>query len=207
MKDIIVLDDFYAHPQAVREYALSRVDYLPSSALPEEFPGTESRQSFFNQAVIERMQNAIGERILVNPQKYSFGVFAKAFAKDARKRVVHVDNTGWTALVYLNPSAQAQGGTYFYRHRGSGMDRMPSEASLKIQGFSTRQDFIDRFLRPISTTESAWVNNARVGMKFNRMVLFRAGELFHAAADYFGTNDHEARLIQLFFFETEGRTK
>ena len=203
MKYLIVIDDFYSNPAAVRNFALTKTEYLPSAALPGEFPGTESKKSFFTPAVVQRLQSAVGEKVSPQPARFSFGVFAKAYAQDHRKKVVHVDHTGWTGLVYLNPPEQCRGGTSFYRHKGTGLDRVPEENGLENLGYTSRSDFLDRFLRPISSREEEWEVSARVGMKFNRLVLFRAGDLFHAAEGYFGNTDEEARLIQLFFFETE----
>ena len=37
--------------------------------------------------------------------------------------------------------------------------------------------------------------------KYNRLVLYR-GDLFHSSLDYFGSNLHDGRLFQLFFFDT-----
>lgn len=47
MKNLIVIDDFYSNVDAVREFALTRVEYFEPKDLSEGFVGTESKQSFF----------------------------------------------------------------------------------------------------------------------------------------------------------------
>ena len=204
MKNLIVMDNFYKNGQAVRDYALNKASYIPQERLSAKFPGTESVQSFFSDAVVKKMEHAIGSKIKVEPKKYSFGVFAKTYAADEKRKVIHIDESDWTGLVYLSRPEDCKGGTVFYQHRKSGMDIVPADDKLQKMGYADKEDFNSRFIMPQSQDESKWKVSARVGLKFNRMVLFRAGRMFHAAEGYFGSHDQNCRLIQLFFFKTEG---
>lgn len=202
MKNIVVIDNFYSNPWAVREYALNKAQYISKENLPGEFPGTESKQSFFTPGVVEKMELAIGQKITPEPANYSFGVFAKTYAKDLRNKSIHVDSSDWTGLLYLSRPEDCRGGTNFYSHKDSGLDQVPSDSELLDMGFSSKNEFIEKFLKPIGQEPSQWNVSVKVGMKFNRMLLFKAGELFHSADSYFGDSDNNCRLIQLFFFKT-----
>jgi hypothetical protein len=47
-----------------------------------------------------------------------------------------------------------------------------------------------------------WDMVDRLGNLYNRLVLYR-GDTYHTSLDYFGSNAIDARLFQLFFFDTE----
>jgi hypothetical protein len=202
MKNIVVIDNFYRNPEAVRRYALNKVSYISNENLPEKFPGTESQQSFYSADVISKMEQAIGERIVAEPAQYSFGVFAKTYAKDEKKKTIHVDGSDWTALLYLSRPEDCQGGTSFYEDKSLGWNQIPDIETLNQRGFESVEDFKNTYLKAMGQEYSNWKVSTRVGMKFNRMVIFRAGALFHAAEGYFGETDENCRLIQLFFFKT-----
>lgn len=205
MKNLVVIDNFYRDPSAVRKLALTKARYFDAHELDAQFSGTESRQSFYNKAVVDKIERAIGDKIVVDPKHFSFAVFCKTFARDERSRIVHVDQSDWTGLVYLSRPEDCRGGTTFYKHNETRMDLVPPPGHLTTLGYHDRSDFIDRFVRPEGKKLDRWSPIAHIGMKFNRMVLFRAGDMFHAADGYFGTEDENCRLIQLFFFKTEAK--
>jgi len=202
MKSLVVIDNFYENPNAVREFALTRVKYVSREKLADTFPGTESIQSYYSQTLLEKIENAIGQKVIADPKTYSFGVFCKTYAADEARRTVHVDQSDWTGLIYLNKPEACVGGTSFYQHRQTGIDRVPCAERLSQMGYKDREDFIERFVTLEGKHMDNWHLSARVGMKCNRLILFRAGEMFHAADGYFGKDDSDCRLTQLFFFKT-----
>ena len=203
MKNIIVLDNFYETPELVRDYALTKATYLSKKQLAPQFPGTESVHSFTSTQVIKKIEKAVGASIVVNPAKYSFGVFAKTSETDQSKKMVHVDSSEWTGIVYLNLPNECHGGTCFYQHVTTGLNAIPTTIQLRQMGYENSDDFIQNFLRPRSQKSDEWKLSVKVGMKFNRLVLFKAGALFHAAENYFGSSEMNCRLTQLFFFSTQ----
>lgn len=204
MKSLIVIEDFYADVDSVREFALNKAEYFSPHELSSNFPGTESKKSYCSQGVVKKIEEAIGQKIKVDPRNYSFAVFCKTFAQDQIRRTIHVDQSDWTGLVYLNKPEDCRGGTTFHRHKSTGLDRIPAQSRIEAMGYRDRMDFIDRFVKEEGADFSRWDLSARVAMKTNRMILFRAGEMFHAAEGYFGTDDQNCRLTQLFFFKVEG---
>lgn len=203
MKNLVVIEDFYKNPLAVRDYALTRCRYLNSDKTQNEFPGTESEQGFFSADVVRKIEDAIGEKVDVNPKQFSFGVFSKTYFSDQPKKSIHVDSSDWTAIVYLSLPEHCQGGTVLYESKEYGWSSIPAEKTLKDHGFASRAHFINTYLKENSKNFDLWNVTCRVGMKFNRMVVFRSHEMFHAAEGYFGNNDYDCRLMQLFFFKTQ----
>lgn len=201
MKNIIVIDNFYENPLSVRDLAL-KCEYIDQENLPDKFAGTESKKSFYTKDVLQKIETAIGQKIIVDPKNYSFGVFAKTYAKDKKNLTIHLDGSDWTALVYLSLPEHCQGGTTFYEHRDLGLNAVPKDETLLERGFSSKEDFISKQITPISQDLSSWKESVRIKMKFNRLLLFKAGDLFHAADGYFGDTDLNCRLLQLFFFRT-----
>ncbi len=201
MKNIIVIDDFYEKPEVVRNLAL-KADYLESDKTPLNFVGTESKKSFYSDSLIKKIEKSIGKNIVVDPIRYSFGVFSKSFSTDQKNLTVHLDACEWTALVYLSLPEHCQGGTHFYVHPLTGTSAVPELEKIQDLGFSTRDDFIAKTVVPIGKDLSQWQESVRVKMKFNRMIIFKSGSLFHAGSGCFGSDDANCRLTQLFFFKT-----
>lgn len=206
MKNIIVIDNFYEKPESVRNYALTKARYLSKNQLNPLFPGTESVHSFTSAAVIKKIEFAVGQKIVVDPAKFSFGVFSKTDQSDQENKAVHLDASEWTGIVYLNSPKECSGGTCFYEHKKTGLTCVPSENQLHAMGFHNMDDFKEMVFRQDARNENAWKVSVKVGMKFNRLVLFKASELFHAAENYFGSSDNGFRLTQLFFFSTAEAT-
>ncbi len=203
MKSLVVHDEFYKDPWAVRDFALRKAAFLNNKQTPNGFSGTETVQSYFSQSLIKRIEVLVGEKIVVDPRHFSFGVFAKTYANDSGRQVIHVDSTVWTGILYLSKPEDCAGGTHLYRHKATGWDRIPGADEMSRSGYTDREDFQNRFLRPIGGDFDQWEPNLSVAMKFNRLVLFRAGECFHGSGASFGTDDETCRLIQLFFFNTQ----
>lgn len=199
-RKVIVVDDFYVQPDQVREFAL-RQPWLQADALPDQFAGTESKRCFYSRALIRRFAQAVGSPIRVDPVRNSFGAFALTTASDEKNKVVHVDGCQWTGIVYLTPDDQCQGGTSLYRHRRTGFNRVPTEEEAQKFGLGSQVDFVRRVVEDEGRDETAWELDVKVGMRFNRLLLFRGGERFHSADSYFGDGVADGRLVQLFFFE------
>jgi hypothetical protein len=204
MKNLIVIDDFYTDPWAVREYALNKALYLTPEQVNPEFAGTESVRGIYSAPIIDKIENALGQKIEVNPKSYAFGVFSKTYQQDKTKKSIHVDGSDWTAVLYLSRPEDCEGGTAFYENMNWQWSEIPSDEVLSHAGFISRSEFVAGPLKAASSDFTQWKVSSRVGMKFNRMVLFRAGTMFHAAEGYFGSNDDNCRLLQLFFFKIKG---
>ena len=182
--NLMVIDDFYDDPMAMRLYALEQ-DFdvrLPLTA------GARTRPLFAEQARrrIEMYMSAFAGRITSDITK-NFGMFQSSVSSD--RSWVHADaHHGWAAVCYMTPDAPVTGGTAFYRSRITGQ-------------------WLDDPDRPIPNSDHVYDNTRwelldLVANRFNRMVIFRS-DLYHSSVDYFGTDLATSRLIQNFFFSTE----
>jgi len=199
MKNVLVIDGFYKDPQKVREVALA-CDWIDPSSLSNEFPGTESKRCFYSRQLVEKLGSLIGGNVDPEPHRRSFGAFALALDADREKKVVHVDSCDWTGIVYLTLDRDAQGGTTLFYHKRTQLNRFPTDSELERLSYPTKRSFEEDVLVKDGKNFNAWESDIKIDMRFNRLVLFRGGHLFHAADSYFGETPQNGRLTQLFFF-------
>jgi Family of unknown function (DUF6445) len=203
MKNVLVLDGFYTKPEAVREFALN-CEWIDRSTLNPEFPGTESRKCFYSPSLVDKLSKLIGCKVQPEPQRSSFGAFALGLDSDRAKRVIHVDACDWTGIVYLALDRNSQGGTTLFQHKRTGLRSRPTISDLKRLGYPDMDAFELDVLKQDGRDFTAWEPDVQIDMRFNRLLLFRGGHLFHAPDQYFGTSTENGRLVQLFFFRELG---
>jgi hypothetical protein len=177
--NLIIVDDFYSDPDAVRKFALSQ-DF----SVKGNYPGARTKPFFTDdvkQAIEHYMQFAGKITNTFENSGYT-GAFQIATAND--RTWIHSDpHNMWAGVCYLTPDAPHSGGTGLFRHKATGEH---SKITQDREGYDyTKYDLFDR-----------------IGNKYNRLILYR-GDLFHASLDYFGDNYENGRLFQTFFFDTE----
>jgi hypothetical protein len=83
-------------------------------------------------------------------------------------------------------------GTYFYRHKTLGLDRLSAEGALRP---NVRQS-----LEVDTMNLEAWETLLMIPMRYNRLVIFD-GKCFHSGAQCLtGASLAEGRMTQNFFF-------
>lgn len=176
---MIIVDNFYNDPDAVRKFALSQ-----EFGVRGNYPGVRT-QPFLTPdvctAIEHNMQFAGRATDWMESSGYT-GCFQLATAQD--RTWIHSDHHNmWAGVCYLTPDAPHTGGTALYRHKATGQH---NRVTTDHEGYDyTKWDLFDR-----------------VGNKYNRLIIYR-GDLFHASQDYFGDNPDNGRLFQTFFFNTE----
>jgi hypothetical protein len=199
----MVIDDFYANPLEVREQAL-KLTYPPSPP-GTAYPGRTSEEKLlwpnsdqmFSQIMREPLRGKAG---------FAHGQFRLSREGDPRGADIHVDiGVVWAGILYLNLPEQCQGGTEFFRHRKYRTDGAPlDDEDLKAyrgELGATRNDVVRQLIDVEGTHRDNWDLLFTMPMRFNRLILFRA-YLWHTAGISFGDSDENARLIQLFFWES-----
>jgi hypothetical protein len=183
----LVVDDFYAEPDAVRQFALSQ-QFTPDLRYHK---GNRTSERFIASGTKERFEQLLGTRITGWDEFLYNGVFQYCTAQDAL--VYHCDVQSYAAAVYLTPHAPPQCGTSFYRSKVLPEVRQvsPHQSDIHSQVFAS--GFYDR-------TQLELVDV--VGNVYNRLVLWNA-QLIHSASEYFGTQADNSRLFHLFFFDIE----
>lgn len=183
-----VVDNFYEDPDSVRDFALKQ-DYL-EGGLGRGFIGRRTHQQFLFPGLKEKFQEIVGERITKWEEHGMNGRFQIAWSGEPL--VYHCDDQRWGGMLYLTPNAPYQCGTTLYAHRQTrartyhdpGWDaawaNVPGDCHLDGTPFE-----------PVDV----------LGNVYNRLVIFDAS-CIHSASQYFGTVAENARLWQMFFFDT-----
>ena len=180
-KTVWVVDNFYADPYAVRDYAL-RQEFKPEI---EYFKGSRSIEQFFVPGTKEAFERIMGIKIREWESHGMCGRFQFCTSQDPI--VYHNDGQTWAAMLYLNPDAPYSTGTSLYAHKNGA--RRTSDDNFSDQIYSG--GFYDR-------TKFELVDS--IGNVFNRLFIFDAQNI-HAASEYFGQTKEDSRLFHIFFFD------
>lgn len=191
-KGIIVVDNFYADPDFVREWIINEINFSSSNY----HKGERATERFSIYGMKEKLEEIIGKPIYNwNHDNYANGIFQ--FCTADQPIVYHVDKQTYAGIVFLTPDAPASTGTAFYRSKVTGDYRFDDEKRKTInyvrafQGKSAEMNFYDG---------TNFEKIDEVGNVYNRLVLFDAKNI-HAATQYFGDAIDNARLFHMFFFD------
>lgn len=186
---LIVKDDFYDDPDAVRELALTRTYEEPPPGTPR-LAVTAVCDEAETEAMCERLRPYVPP--IEGNQVVGVSVLFRYTLANAQKKVFcHVDGCSSAGLVYLTLPPNCAGGTSIYRHRPTG-DEIYAKANRE------RYDFRD---------PDQWELITEVEMRYNRLVMY-PGQFFHAISPvFFGDRIENARLTQnVFIFRQQDRS-
>jgi len=207
---IVVVDNFYPDPMAVRKLALEMTYFDATSETDRRFyrgllcPPIPTLVQLGMEILSERLR-------AVTTWPMSHGEFRLMFApgeatKDKRTWI-HFDSlvTRYSSLVFLNPPEQCTGGTSLYRHRELQIDRLPQpsspEAATLLQRTGlTWEKLLAKLIADGHDIATKWEEFGHIAMRFNRCLVFD-GSLFHSRTSGFGTTKETGRLTQSFFFD------
>lgn len=181
----IVIDDFYKHPDKIRDFALKQ----NFKAHPEYHKGKRTDAVYRFPNLKSRFEEILGCKIR-NWEHYGVNCcFQSCIAGE--QLVYHFDEQQYAGIIYLTPDAPPETGTTFYRSKITKNMKLNNDFHVIFKtGFldGTQFDVVDV-----------------VGNKYNRLVLFDA-QMIHAASEYFGNSIENGRLFQMFFFDLEKET-
>ena len=181
---LIVVDNFYKEPDKVREFALKKT-FLENK---EFYRGIRTTECFKFEGLKEQFEFYLNKKIT----NWSFyganGCFQLCIAGE--QIVYHYDTQNYAAIIFLTPNAPIETGTNTYRSKITNQTKVISNTDVNNifkNGFydSTQFDLVDK-----------------IGNVYNRLLIFYA-KLIHSASCYFGNNDNNCRLFQMFFFDVE----
>jgi hypothetical protein len=202
---LIVIDNFYSNPIEVRNMALSfeykyigNGDFIKGNYV---YPGKRTK-SYANNEIKERIQKYIepfGGKITVfnisnnnddEDQIDSNGSFQITTSMERPR--IHTDpDCTWAGVLYLTPDAPLSAGTIFHKFYDGTM--------------CVKDSIIQKNINEITNSiydKTKWETVDSIGNVFNRLILFK-GNRFHSSGNYFGINNEDSRLFQVFFFSTE----
>jgi hypothetical protein len=187
----LTIDDFYADPMQVREFALKQEFKVRGN-----YPGQRT-VSFLNDPIKKKLRDILypfaGE--ITNWGGEYTGSFQYTTAAD--RSWIHADSTtDWAAVCYLTPDAPVTAGTGIFRHKETGW-----------MNFDYKRQNDPEYMKQAPPGDECqdytkWEMVDRIGNVFNRLIMYRADN-YHVSLDYFGKDINDGRLFQVFFFNTE----
>lgn len=203
--DIFLVENFYDQPDRVREYALkSRYANIEMT----DYPGYASQATLSTDALKTRFEEILNAQIIVDNERFTWGGFRFITEDTGQRGIIHADAaTDWAAMVYLTPDAPLNSGTGFFRHKASGFSGPPSEREARALGYADSSEFDDAVVNPDKADWSKWELERSVEPVYNRLLIFKGSCLFHAPLGGGGTNQADARLAHIFFFNALSRPK
>jgi hypothetical protein len=220
---LVIADDFYLHPDKVLEVAQG-LHYF-SGAMHGNFPGARALVSLDTAPLCQILGGLWGAPLEpFQPfQPVVFSVIVNAAPKlCAAQRQPHID-PGVSAMVWLNATEDCAGGTGLYRHRLTGLERIPLEPTRELIDLAAGLDITEAQLRteagwksfqdhivfnPLFAAKDGYINDGNefwellflAEMRFNRLILFdgRVPHSQHLRPDQF--RDH-ARINQIIYLK------
>jgi tetratricopeptide (TPR) repeat protein len=180
-----IVDNFYRDPDAVRAFALEQ-EYEPSGP-GKPYIGSRTYKQFLFPGLQEEFEYIMGRKIEAWESHGMNGRFQ--FNVEGEPLVYHADLQRWAAMLYLTPNAPYETGTMTHALKGTDIRH------------SSHPEF-GRCFRPGSRNldKTPFEDVDIIGNVYNRLVIFNAGYL-HSACGYFGWNQQNSRLWQMFFFD------
>ena len=180
-----IVDNFYQDPDAIRKMALEQ-EY-DQGGIGKYYIGNRTRQQFLFPGLKEEFEYIMNRRIEKWEEHGMNGRFQ--VCREGEPLVYHCDPQQWAGMLYLTPNAPYQSGTSTHALKGTDVRHISDPDIAKC--FRPGSQNLDRTIfEPVDT----------FGNVYNRLVIFNAGYL-HSATDYFGYNNDNCRLWQMFFFD------
>ena len=184
-----VVDNFYDNPDEIRKFALEQ-EFGDESVITG-FVGRRTFNQFLFPGLKEAFESVMGKKITKWEEHGMNGRFQICWSGE--RLVYHCDSQRWGGMIYLTPNAPFQCGTTLYADKKN-RARTYYDPGWDDYWSNTPGDcHLDRTpFEPVDV----------LGNVYNRLVIFDAS-CIHSASEYFGTNKENARLWQMFFFDTE----
>jgi len=193
-KGLVVVDNFYKDPDAIRNYAINNLNFAPSGY----HKGERSLDRFELEGTQQTLERILGRKIY-NWHHDAYANCRFQFCVEDDPVVYHCDNQMFAGIVFLSPNAPLNTGTATYQSKVTGARRFNSdelgneEFNKTFTGYGDEINFYDG---------SSFEVVDKVGNVYNRLVMWDA-QTIHAATQYYGNNINNSRFFQLFFFDVE----
>jgi len=227
---IVVVDNFYQHPDDVLQVALT-LPYTDRFEIVGNFPGVRASLNLETRELVETLSSLWGCPLFTffSPQPVVFqGIKTQNYRLNVGQRQPHIDQD-ITAMVYLNPADSCTGGTGVYRHRPTGLERVPIMPDATIRQLADQLELSDEFFtspegyenfqnsmifNPLfSCRSNTYINDGNeywellklIEMRPNRLMIFD-GRCFHSQYIQAGDYDQAFRVNQIFYLSREKKS-
>lgn len=197
---LIILDDFLGNPHEMRRQALA-LGYDPANKRGN-YPGLLSDRAL----PIPGLEGEVSSRagVALRPAPGTTHQHCRLTLRgDAGRSGVHIDPCFYSGILYLSLPEHCRGGTEFFRHKRTGLDRVPqTREALAASGYADVNRLIEEVVNTDTSKPAKWERIMTVPMRFNRLILFSPW-LFHNSAPGFGDRPENGRLVHLMFFAAQ----
>jgi FkbM family methyltransferase len=184
-----IVDNFYDNPDEIRKFALEQ-EFGDESVITG-FVGRRTFNQFLFPGLKEAFESVMGKKITKWEEHGMNGRFQICWSGE--RLVYHCDEQMWGGMIYLSPNAPYQCGTTLYADKKNRARTYYDPGWDEYWANTPGDCHLDRTpFEPVDV----------LGNVYNRLVIFDAS-CIHSASEYFGTNKENARLWQMFFFDTE----
>ncbi len=197
LPSLLIIDDFLSDPLAARRAALA-LDY-DASFKRGNYPGHISTTPLAIQGLDARISDII--RAPVEPAPGTSHNHCRITLKgDKGRSGVHIDPAFYSGILYLSLPEHCKGGTEFFRHKRTGLERVPNDpVEVTKAGYPDINMLIEDVVNRDTMNKAKWERTMLIPMRFNRLILFSPW-LFHNSGAAFGTSPENGRLVHLMFF-------
>jgi len=181
---IMVYDNFFHNPDAVRAEALTRDFGHGGSNFPSQKsePETLDYQKVIKKHIEEKI---LGRPITRWPGEYNC---CWQYSVSGQLQPIHHDHGLYSAVVYMTPNPELSAGTGLYRHKETQIDTWdPENPATFPTALNTGPD------------KDTWEQVAFVGNVYNRLIVFNS-QHYHKGTGTFGSSKENGRLYCTFFF-------
>jgi hypothetical protein len=201
LPSFVMIDDFLQNPHDARARALG-LGYDPASK-NGNYPGLTSTRAMPIPGLDEAVSRVVGAPVTGAPGTLH-GHCRLTLKGDRGASGVHVDPAFYSGILYLSLPEHAAGGTDFYRHRRTGLERVPADPlDVMRAGYDTHDALVEDVVNADTLKPAKWERVFTAPMRFNRLILFSPW-MFHNSGAGFGTTPETGRLVYLLFFARAG---
>ena len=202
LPSIVIFDDFLMDPMRARADAL-KLNYDPKLNRGN-YPGLVSDRPLEIKGLAESVSSRIG--VPLGAAAGTAHSCCRLTRKgDKGRSGVHVDPCFYSGILFLNKPEHCHGGTDFFTHRRTGLDRVPAKlTNVLAAGYSHPDALIEDVVNRDTLRPEKWQRTLRIPMKFNRLLLFSPW-LFHNSGPAFGNSPEDGRLVCLMFFNRKAQ--
>lgn len=193
----VMVDDFVANPAELRRQALA-LGYDPAFK-KGNYPGLVSERPLPIPGLDDYVSKVIGAPVMAAPGTLH-GHCRVTLKNDRGRSGVHIDPAFYSGILYLSLPRDCRGGTDFFRHRPTGLDRVPqSDDAIRDAGYTDINALVEGVVNTDTLKPARWEKSFTAPMRFNRLILFSPW-MFHNSAAGFGDSPENGRLAYLMFF-------
>lgn len=188
--EIVVLNNFYSDPGAVRQYALKQ-KYITSA---DQHIKRRSVKVFIPSWIQSKFEEVLGNKI--KEFVGASGIFQFNTSEDIKR--YYINNHEYTAIICLTPSAPESGGISTYKSKYTNLTHYATPADAHQRGVSidelNTQTFNNNYYDSTNMISLDTIANI-----YNRLIIYNA-KAIHANTTHFGATKEDGRLYHSFFF-------